>query len=193
GEGAGLTQLGELDVTAPDHPADLGERHLLAQRLQIPARDAEEEGVIFAAGEGQVQPVAQTAGGGSQRERGAFDDGADRALVAQVPQVLEEAVADVDGGRGVTGGEKALADERLRTPLRAGGRRRGRDPKGSRRAPSNPRPRGKSAAARNARPRRRRRSSRRAAFPGQRTAPRSRCPGRSPPPGRAGTASGTPR
>src|SRR6267143_353362 len=68
-EGAGLTQLGELDVTAADHPADLGETHLLAQRLQIPARDAEEEGVVFASGEGQVQPVAQTAGGGSQRER----------------------------------------------------------------------------------------------------------------------------
>src|SRR5207245_8286362 len=117
-----VAQLGELDVAAADHAADFGESNSLAQRLQVAARNAEKEGVVFAAAQGQIEAVAQTAGGGSQRKRGAFDDGADPALVAQVAQVLEEAVADVDRGGRVTGGEKAFADERLRAALRAGGR-----------------------------------------------------------------------
>jgi hypothetical protein len=118
-ERAGLAQIGELDASTADDAADFGVPQFLPKSWQFPLRDGQEQRVVFAAAECKLHAVGKTAGCFSQRKRAAFDDGADAALLADVAEILEEAVADVDGRRCMTRGQQTLADSRNRTTLRA--------------------------------------------------------------------------
>src|SRR3954469_4500300 len=124
-QGPRLAQLRQMDGAAGYHAADLGAAHAAAQARELPPGDHEEQRVVLPAAEGELHAVRQGAGGPAERQRAALHDGADAALAAEVPQVLEEAVADVDGRGGEGGGGDAFADERQRPALRADGGRRG--------------------------------------------------------------------
>ena len=121
GEGAGLAQVRQLDAAAADDAADLGETELFGEGGQLPAGDGEQQGVVLATAEREIHAAGEGAGGLAEGKRAALDHRTDAALLAEMPEVLEEAVAHVDGGGRLRCCDLSFAYQGCGPALRASG------------------------------------------------------------------------